>query len=241
MRRLVKGGQGALHMRDEILAALLSANKDLSRDEPEVAVNIGLQLEHMGLFTWSISVRRRIRDAVSRIEPKNIILTGAGIGHLSSWLFDHFEQVEGIENFQMIEEGNRFAVILKRLSQRYSSVPSSIVVGSPLLLCSELKAWSISKAGDSPILASADAIIVDAPMTKLASDIKAMLPILNPNGVLFTVEPTPPVGDRTEDDPEVVGFNNWMDLIRTSNETHHLAFAPLFGGTIVAWLPKDQD
>jgi|TARA_B110000495_G_scaffold155396_1_gene138713 hypothetical protein len=225
-------------MRDEILAALLTASKDLSRDEPEVAKNIGLQLEHMGLSTWSISVRRRIRDAISRLEPKNVIQTGAGIGHLSAWLFDHFEQVEGIENFQMIEDGNRFAVILKRLSQRYSSVSSSIVVGSPALLCGELKAWNISKTGDSPILPNADAIIVDAPMTKLASDVKAMLPILNPNGVLFTVEPTPPVGDRTEDDPEVVGFNNWMDLIRSSNETHHLAFVPLFGGSIVAWIAK---
>ena len=233
MRSLVKGGQGALHMRDEILAALLTASKDLSRDEPEVAKNIGLQLEHMGLSTWSISVRRRIRDAISRLEPKNVIQTGAGIGHLSAWLFDHFEQVEGIENFQMIEDGNRFAVILKRLSQRYSSVSSSIVVGSPALLCGELKAWNISKTGDSPILPNADAIIVDAPMTKLASDVKAMLPILNPNGVLFTVEPTPPVGD-----PEVVGFNNWMDLIRSSNETHHLAFVPLFGGSIVAWIAK---
>lgn len=238
MRSLVKGGQGAQHMRDEILAALLTANKDLSRDEPEVAANIGLQLEHMGLSTWSISVRRRIRDAISRLEPKNVIQTGAGIGHLSAWLFDHFEQVKGIENFQMIEDGNRFAVILKRLSQRYSSVSSSIVVGSPALLCGELKAWNISKTGDSPILPSADAIIVDTPMTKLASDVKAMLPLLNPNGVLFTVEPTPPVGDRTEDDPEVVGFNNWMDLIRSSNETHHLAFAPLFGGSIVAWIAK---
>ncbi|MGY8745778.1 MAG: hypothetical protein ACKVG2_04415 [Candidatus Poseidoniales archaeon] len=225
-------------MRDEILAALLTASKDLSRDEPEVAKNIGLQLEHMGLSTWSISVRRRIRDAISRLEPKNVIQTGAGIGHLSAWLFDHFEQVEGIENFQMIEDGNRFAVILKRLSQRYSSVSSSIVVGSPALLCGELKAWNISKTGDSPILPNADAIIVDSPMTKLASDVKAMLPILNPNGVLFTVEPTPPVGDRTEDDPEVVGFNNWMDLIRSSNETHHLAFVPLFGGSIVAWIAK---
>jgi len=238
MRSLVKGSQGAQHMRDEILAALLTANKDLSRDEPEVAKNIGLQLEHMGLSTWSISVRRRIRDAISRLEPKNVIQTGAGIGHLSAWLFDHFEQVKGIENFQMIEDGNRFAVILKRLSQRYSSVSSSIVVGSPALLCGELKAWNISKTGDSPILPNADAIIVDAPMTKLASDVKAMLPLLNPNGVLFTVEPTPPVGDRTEDDPEVVGFNNWMDLIRSSNETHHLAFAPLFGGSIVAWIAK---
>jgi hypothetical protein len=56
---------------------------------------------------------------------------------------------------------------------------------------------------------------------------------------LFTVEPTPPVGDRETDDPEVDGFNGWMELIKDSNETHHLAFAPLFGGTIVAWLPRE--
>ena len=73
-------------MREEVLAAILAADKELSRDEPEVAANIGLQLEHMGLTTWSISVRRRIRDAISRISPKNIIHTGAAIGHLTAWI-----------------------------------------------------------------------------------------------------------------------------------------------------------
>ena len=225
-------------MREEVLAAILAADKDLSRDEPEVAANIGQQLEHMGLTTWSISVRRRIRDAIARLSPKSIIQTGAGIGHLSAWILDHFEGTKELEQFQLIEEGNRFAVILTRLCQRYDSVPTSIVVGTPSLLTSELKAWKISKTGDAPILEKADAIIVDAPMEKLAGDIGAMLPLLNNSGVLFTTEPTPPVGDREEDDPEVLGFNKWMELIRESNETHHLAFAPLFGGTIVAWLPK---
>ena len=112
-------------------------------------------------------------------------------------------------------------------------------MGSPGLLTSELKAWEISKIGDSPILESADAIIVDAPMEKLADDINAMLPLLTANGVLFTAEPTPPEGERDENDSEVIGFNKWMDLIRDSNETHHIAFAPLFGGTIVAWLVKN--
>ena len=83
-----------------------------------------------------------------------------------------------------------------------------------------------------------DIIIVDAPMERLAEDVGSMLPLLNKNGVLFTVEPEPPVGDREEDDSEVVGFNKWMDLIKDTNETHHIAFAPLFGGTIVAWLSK---
>ena len=225
-------------MREEVLAAILAADKDLSRDEPDVAANIGQQLEHMGLTTWSISVRRRIRDAIARLSPTSIIQTGAGIGHLSAWILDHFEGNQELQQFQLIEEGNRFAVILTRLCQRYDSVPTSIVVGTPSLLTSELKAWKISKTGDAPILEKADAIIVDAPMEKLAGDIGVMLPLLNSNGVLFTTEPTPPVGDREEDDPEVLGFNKWMELIRESNETHHMAFAPLFGGTIVAWLPK---
>jgi hypothetical protein len=226
-------------MREDVLAAILSADKDLSRDEPEVAANIGKQLEHMGLSTWSISVRRRIRDAIARLQPKSIIQTGAAIGHLTAWILDYYEGREGIEKFQIIEEGNRFAVILTRLCQRYSEVPTSIVVGAPPLLTSELKAWAISKVGDAPILENADAIIVDSPMERLAEDVTAMLPLLNKNGVLFTIEPNPPEGDRDEKDPEVVGFNNWMELIRKSTETHHIAFAPLFGGTIVAWLPKN--
>ncbi len=225
-------------MREELLAAVLAADKELSRDEPEVAANIGKQLEHMGLTTWSISVRRRIRDAIARLEPKHIIQTGSGIGHLSAWILDHFEGSEGLEKFQIVEEGNRFAVILTRLCQRYDSVPTSIAVGAPSLLTSELKAWQISKIGDAPIIESADAIIVEAPLERLADDISCMLPLLNQNGVLFTTEPDPPVGDREEDDIEVVAFNKWMDLIRDTNETHHLAFAPLFGGTIVAWLSK---
>ena len=116
-------------MREEVLSTLLTANNELSRDEPQVAANIGAQLEHMGLSTWSISVRRRIRDAISRIEPKNVIEIGSGIGHLSAWLMDHFESNQSPEIFQMVEEGNRFAVILTRLKDRYSSVNSKVIVG----------------------------------------------------------------------------------------------------------------
>ena len=86
-------------------------------------------------------------------------------------------------------------------------------------MTSELKAWTISKVGEPPILENADAIIVDASMERLAEDVSSMLPLLNKNGVLFTTEPEPPVGDKgNEDDPEVVGFNKWMDLIRDSTK-----------------------
>ncbi len=225
-------------MRDEVLSLVLAADKDLSRDEPEVAANIGAQLEHMALTTWSISVRRRIRDSIARLQPNRIMHSGAGIGHLSAWLLDHLEGVEWLEEFQLIEEGNRFAVILKRLCDRYSDVPTSIKVGKVSMLAAEMRAWSITREGDAPLLDELGAIVVESPLVRIAGEIESLLPLLAKDGVLFTVEPEPPVGDRSEDDPEVVGFNSWMELIRNANETHHLAFAPLFGGTIVAFLPR---
>ena len=228
-------------MREEVLSTLLTANNELSRDEPQVAANIGAQLEHMGLSTWSISVRRRIRDAISRIEPKNVIEIGSGIGHLSAWLMDHFESNTSPEIFQMVEEGNRFAVILTRLKDRYSSVNSKVIVGKTAILAGETKAWKLSGGivGEPPLKENADAIIVNSQLDRIASDIESMLPLMSKNGVLLTVEPIPPVGDRAEDDPEVVGFNKWMELIKSTTENYHIAFMPIFGGTIVAWLSKD--
>ena len=91
-------------MREDVLAAILAADKELSRDEPEVAANIGKQLEHMGLSTWSISVRRRIRDAIARVQPKSIIQTGAGIGHLTAWILDYFEEKTDLKNFKLLRK-----------------------------------------------------------------------------------------------------------------------------------------
>jgi len=225
-------------MREEVLGALLATNKELSRDEPEVEANIGVQMEHMGLEPWSISVRRRIRDTISHLEPSSIIFAGAGIGHLAAWVLDYLSEIESSTKVQLIEEGNRFAVILKRLCDRYQKVDSSIVVGSSSLLVSELTAWNITKQGNPPIFPNADAIIVNSNLTTLANDVEVLLKILSKNGVLLTIEPTPPVGERESNDPDVVGFNKWMELIKSTNDTHHIAFAPLFGGTIVAWFAK---
>ena len=35
----------------------------------------------------------------------------------------------------------------------------------------------------------------------------------------------------------VSGFNRWIEVVGETQATHHLAFMPLFGGTLVAWLP----
>jgi hypothetical protein len=56
------------------------------------------------------------------------------------------------------------------------------------------------------------------------------------------LEPLVPAGDVDEDDEAgmavVEGFNSWINLIQSTNETHYIAFNPLFGGTLVAFLEK---
>ena len=90
----------------DALAQLLSADPLRSRDEPEIAANIGSQLQHMGLSTWSISVHRRLRDALARLKPQRIIEVGGGIGHRSAWVYDLFT-VDGFtpERYDIIENG----------------------------------------------------------------------------------------------------------------------------------------
>ena len=79
--------------KTEALAQLLSADAERSKDEPEIAANIGSQLQHMGLSTWPISIQRRLRDALGRLKPKRLIEVGGGIGHRSAWIYDLFTAV----------------------------------------------------------------------------------------------------------------------------------------------------
>jgi hypothetical protein len=53
--------------------------------------------------------------------------------------------------------------------------------------------------------------------------------------LLLTTEPIAPSGERESDDGEVVAFNEWIDLIKRCNDTHILAFMPIYGGTLVAF------
>ena len=92
--------------RDQVLPSLLSADPERSRDEPEIAANIATQLEHMGLSTWSISVLRRLRDAIGRQNPKRVLEVGGSIGHRSAWLFDLFND-EPIERYRYNRTGGQ--------------------------------------------------------------------------------------------------------------------------------------
>ncbi|MDP6865618.1 MAG: hypothetical protein QGG62_01635 [Candidatus Poseidoniaceae archaeon] len=233
--------------RDQVLPSLLSADHERSRDEPEIAANIATQLEHMGLSTWSISVLRRLRDAIGRQEPKRVLEVGGSIGHRSAWLFDLFKD-DPIERFDIVEQGAKFGVILHRLQTRYDATSwSSIVVNDFATLCAEEKAWKLTTASgvgadERRLSEQYDAIIIDSPLSRLSSDLQHGLELLSNNGVLYTTEPETPVGDYEElDDDEkakVDGFNAWIELIHSVQSTHHVAFVPLFGGTIVAFFKR---
>ncbi len=234
--------------KDEVLAFLLSKDSELSRQEPEIASNIGEQLKHMGLSTWSQSVLRRLRNAIGKIKPKTVIEVGASIGHRSAWLYDLFTTNDQPERYDMVEQGAKFAVILHRLMTRYEAQDwTNIVVGELSSLIAETNAWSAASAtglevGDSPLSPNSDVIIVDSKIEELADSIELMLPLLSEGGVLFTCEPPVPSGDIDENDEEnmkhVNGFNSWIKLISKTQDTHHVAFMPLFEGTLVAFLAR---
>jgi hypothetical protein len=124
---------------------------------------------------------------------------------------------------------------------------TKIVVGVLDALVGETLAWKAASStglevGDSPIQPEADAIIVDGTNAQRAKNVELMLPFLATGGVLFTLEPDMPVGDVEPEDEEgmelVNGFNAWIELIQSCNETHHIGFMPLFGGTLVAMVAK---
>ena len=235
--------------REEILAFLLAKDAQQPRDEPEIAANIHTQLQHMGLSTWSISVHRRLRDAIGRLQPSTVLEIGASIGHRTAWLLDQFERTDARpSSMTLVEQGGKFGVILQRLLQRYEAMPwASVVVGEPNQLAAEHQAWQLAAAtntelSQTPFESGYDVIIIDGPSPQRAGLVASYLPLLNPNGVMFTVEPDMPSGEIDEDDEHgmalVNGFNRWIEVIGDSKETHHLAFMPLFGGTLVAWLPR---
>lgn len=233
--------------RDQVLPTLLNADHGRSRDEPEIAANIATQLEHMGLSTWSISVLRRLRDAIGRQEPDRVLEVGGSIGHRSAWLYDLFTE-HPVSRFDIIEQGAKFGVILHRLQTRYdASSWSNIIVNDFATLCAEEKAWKLTTtsgvgADERRLSEAYDAIIVDAPLSRLASDLQHSLDLLSNNGVLYTTEPETPVGeyDELDDDgkAKVDGFNAWIKFVQESQSNYHMAFVPLFGGTIVAFFKR---
>ena len=243
----------------EAITALMGKDSQRSREEPVIAANIGAQLAHMELTSWPIAIRRRVRDIVGRLQPKRICEVGAGIGHLSSWLLDMWEDSTSPENYQLVEAGGKFGVILLRLLQRYDAGEwADVKVGRFEQLVAEQKAWSVSNSASihntgsktggasglvdvlgSPILHSPfDCIIIDVEVQSLADCLDSALDSLVKGGIILVVEPEVPIGDVATEDTVgqsiIIGFQKWMDFIQRVTAECDVAFQPLYGGTLVA-------
>ncbi|MEC7704679.1 MAG: hypothetical protein VYC11_00225 [Candidatus Thermoplasmatota archaeon] len=235
----------------DAMAALLSKNPDLTREEPDVAASIGAQLEHMELESMPTSVRRRIRDVVSRVEPKRICEIGSGIGHLSAWLFDHWENNAHPEHFDMIEAGGKFGVILTRLVRRFDAEGwAHVRVGDFESICAENDTWNAANATigevaattSPPLWSPYEIAIVDVGEKGKVNAIRGALNLVISGGLILTSEPEVPtddVGDIPESGPlnseqeKVVAFNEWVRYITEISDTHTVGFVPLFEGTLV--------
>ncbi len=233
------------------MAALLSKNPDLVREEPDVAASIGAQLEHMELESMPTSVRRRIRDVVSRVEPTRMCEIGSGIGHLSAWLFDHWEGNAHPEHFDMIEAGGKFGVILTRLIRRFNAEDwAHVRVGDFESMRAENDSWNaanttigeVAATSSPPLWSPYEIAIVDVGEAGKVNAIRGALELVIPGGLILTSEPEVPsadVGDIPASGPlnpeqeRVVAFNEWTQYITEIANTHTVGFVPLFEGTLV--------
>lgn len=247
------GGNGeGLPSMDAILASLLSKDESRPREEPEVAVNIGAQLQHMELTSLPLSVKRRYRDIIGKLKPNKICEVGAGIGHLSAWLFDMWDTDDWHpECYQMVEGGSKFGVILTRIIQRYSAGEWAKVradqfeqlVGETLAqLAASKTADPAAAVGELHLEAPFDCIIVDVGWEGQVSVIESALQVLKTGGMLLTLEPFVPTGEVKDGDAEaeqkVEEFQKWIDMIKDFSKVHHLALQPLYGGTILALIKR---
>jgi hypothetical protein len=241
---------------EQIMESLLAADSSRDRVEPKVAQAIGEQLLHMDLETPSLSVRRRIRDIVARLEPRHIVEVGAGIGHLSAWLFHHWsdekQDTTAPIRYSIVEAGGRFGVILQRLVSRYEAQDwSEVLVRNWDELIPEIRAWQAANASAAALVAESsaplplpiDLLIIHSGWDGLADTVRSGIPLLSENGLLLAIEPAPPDGDvgavaagaePSIDQRRAVEFNKWIQLVTEVHQTNLCSFLSLYGGTLFA-------
>jgi hypothetical protein len=247
----------------DVMALLLSENQERDQSEPEIASSIGEQMLHMDMPLLPRSVRARITDVCSRIEPRNVTLVGGGIGHLSAWLFDLWsnsdpDSQEGSshspETFRIIEPGTRFCVIIDRLIRRYGAEGWAQSVSMKwqevFAETSSSRASNIAMpvaAVESILPMPLDLIIINLPEEERAEAASAAFDLVSSGGLVLLLEPTVPTGDvgdfsegvePTLAQLKVQSFNEWIDLVKRINVSGSVGFADLSGGTLVALLKK---
>lgn len=232
------------------LDELLSMNDKQPREQPLISKNIHEQLKHMELDAWSISVHRRLRDAIARLQPTTVLEIGGQIGLRTSWLFDLIERKEwNPEHYVIVEEGAKFGVILKRLIQRYNVMhQTKIVIQNPLTYVDEYTMWKqtqlVNKEDHSNFLQHVKCIILDSNIEHHIELVDRCLKLMNEGEYLFTVEPRVPTEDLDTNLPQVQtlisNFNDWIRMIRESNRAFEIGFTPLHEGTIVTFRKMHQ-
>ncbi len=262
---LGSGTPGLPQMSDsDVMTILLSEDEDRDSSEPAVASSIGEQMLHMDIPLLPRSVRSRIRDVCSRISPRNVVMVGGGIGHLSAWLFDLWSPIEGgnvqttdcrPETFRIIEPGTRFCVIIERLIRRYEADDWTQVLSmnwqEVFAEALSYRASNVSipeSALDSVLPMPVDLVIIDLPEESRVAAAEAAFDLISPGGLVLLLEPTVPTGDvgdeLTGEEPtpaqlKVRSFNSWIELVKNVNSDHLVGFTDLTGGTLVAMLKKN--
>ena len=236
--------------QEEIMTALL-AGSERGGEEPEIAANITQQMLHMELEPLSRSMRARLRDIVVRLEPDHFIEVGAGIGQLSAWFHDAWEDGSHPKSYAMVEEGQRFGVILQRVVERFSAADwCNVRVGPWDTMVSESIAWLAANASmpeearsGSILPVPADVVLVNTDWRVQVKDVENAFELLRLGGVLLTPEPLVPssdVGDYPEGEPQndaqirVEVFNHWIRLIQRWSAEHAVGIAEVTGGSVVA-------
>jgi predicted O-methyltransferase YrrM len=233
------------------LDEIVSMHSGQPREQPLISENIHEQLKHMELSSWSISVHRRLRDAISRIQPEHVLEIGGQIGHRTSWLFDLIERGQwSPKQYYIVEEGPKFGVILKRLIQRYQHNEfTHVVIQNPMKYIEEYRLWNQThlinnETERQQFLSRVDCILVDSNIEQHVEIVEQSLKLLPQSGYLFTVEPDIPTDDLDTELPEVQDrismFNLWIQLIRDASGEFEIGFTPLHEGTLVIFRKRPQ-
>ncbi len=257
-----RNSQGLPQMSDsDVMIRLLSEDLEGDKSEPEIASSIGEQMLHMDMPLLPRSVRSRIRDVCSRIEPRNVTIAGGGIGHLSAWLFDLWSNSDDYaqggnrkppDSFRIIEPGTRFCVIIDRLIRRYEAEGWAQSISTTwqevFAETSSSMASNITipqNAVNSILPMPLDLIIIDLPEEERVAAASAAFDLVSPGGLVLLLEPTVPTGDvgdfsdvvaPTPAQLKVQSFNEWIELVKRINDSDSVGFTDLTGGTLVALL-----
>ena len=222
----------------------MQRDNQLPREVPAVSAAIAEQARHMSLPLPSTSICRRIRDIVTRFRPERLIEINASIGLVTSWLLSAQED-HGFRplSHHVLDRGGKFGVILQRLIDRFDS-PEHVhlrIAEYGALLAESRASLTIANHQSHHLPKEVDMVIVDVMSHPDVSDVAVGLSHLRKGGLLIVVEPHEPAEDASKDEPSVIRFQSWIDLIHQEHDKRAIAFIPITGGILVGMQGQDTD